>query len=269
MQRHQVDGSTIAIDVRGEGDPVLLIHGAAGQIEIWAEPMATLAATHRVVAYDRRGHGRSANPTQNCRLHMNDAATLLTHLTTAPATVVGYSSGGSIALMLALEHPELVRSLVLIEPPLHWFRRPSVPVLKMVASAQWQFLHGRDRAGTEAFLAWVYLRRSGGTAWDDAPRELRELVLGNAGALKVELRPHRYTATLDQLSMRAVGACSVPIAYLLGEDSNPIFHRDHRMLVGALPATRTVEVPNATHLLPFEAPEAIVEAVRTASDAAG
>lgn len=114
------------------------------------------------------------------------------------------------------------------------------------------------------FLSWVLSRQSGGTAWDDVPAGVRELLLANAAALKAELRPHRYGYTLDHLSTRVAGTCPVPITYLLGTDSNPVFHRSHRALVGALPSTRTVEVPGTTHLLPFERPEAIVAAVQAA-----
>jgi pimeloyl-ACP methyl ester carboxylesterase len=66
---------------------------------------------------------------------------------------------------------------------------------------------------------------------------------------------------LTHISTRAMGACSVPITYLLGDDSNPLFHRAHETLVDALPSIRTIRVPGATHMLPFQAPRAIVEAV--------
>ena len=111
MELHRVNGSEIAIDVRGLGDPVLFIHGALGHVAIWAEPMEALSATRRVIACDLRGHGKSSPAaTPDCNVHVGDAAAVLTDKAgDAPATVVGWSNGASIALALALEHPALVQ----------------------------------------------------------------------------------------------------------------------------------------------------------------
>ncbi|MGH3447517.1 MAG: alpha/beta fold hydrolase [Nocardioidaceae bacterium] len=269
MQAHRVDGSALTYELRGEGNPVLLIHGALGQVEIWAEVVEALAATHRVLAYDRRGHGRSPNATANRRRHAEDAAALVREVVGEPATVVGYSSGGSIALETALLHPELMRALVLIEPPWHWLRPPSAEFVGLLAKARYAYLRGRDREAAEMFLRWVFKRQSGGTAWDDTPPDLKELLLGNSGAFDIGARPHRYDQMLNDVSAKAVANCAVPVTFLLGDDSHPIFHRSHQSLTAALPTATTRRIPKATHLLPCEAPESVVVAVREAdADAA-
>lgn len=263
LNRVNVNGSDIAIDARGQGDPVLFIHGALGQHEVWADPMEALSATRRVIAYDLRGHGKSSPPaTPDCDVHVADAAAVLTDTAHgAPATIVGWSNGASIALALALEHPALVQGLILIEPPFHWLRPPSVGLLKQLLSVRLQLLRGRDRVAAEKFMRWMMARSSGGTAWDETSEDMRELMLSDVEAWKAEARPHRRDMFLTHVSTRAIGACSVPIIYLLGDDSIPLFHRAHRILVQALPSIRTIRVPGATHMLPFEAPNAIVEAV--------
>jgi pimeloyl-ACP methyl ester carboxylesterase len=86
-------------------------------------------------------------------------------------------------------------------------------------------------------------------------------MLSDVDAWKAEARPHRRDMFLTHISTRAVGACSVPVTYLLGDDSIPLFHRAHKALVEALPSIRTIRVPRATHMLPLQAPKAIVEAV--------
>lgn len=262
LQTHPIDGSVLTYELQGDGDPVLLIHGALGQIEIWAEAAEALASTHLVLAYDRRGHGRSPNATPNRRRHAEDAAALIREVVGVPATVVGHSSGGSIALETALLHPSSVRSLILIEPPWHWLRPPSAEFLGLLAKARYACLRGRNREAAEMFLRWVFQRRSGGTAWDAAPQDLKDLLLANAKAFDIEARPHRYDQMLDDVSAKAVAECAVPVTFLLGDDSHPIFHRAHRSLATALPRARTIRVPKASHLLPWEAPEAVVEAVR-------
>ena len=120
------DGVDIAfIDVEPQGrdldEPILLIHGFASNHRInWVNPrwVETLsAAGRRVVAFDNRGHGQSeklyAPADYRTDLMTRDAANLLAHLGIERADVMGYSMGARIASFLALEQPNLVRSLVL------------------------------------------------------------------------------------------------------------------------------------------------------------
>ncbi|MCF6468129.1 alpha/beta hydrolase [Nonomuraea sp. MG754425] len=96
---------------RGAGRPVVLLHGGFLDHGMWAAQLPVLAARHRVIAPDARGHGRSANATGPYRL-TDDLAGLLRHLDTGPAVLVGVSMGAGIAVDTALEHPELVRAVV-------------------------------------------------------------------------------------------------------------------------------------------------------------
>ena len=85
-------------------------------------------ASHRVIAYDRRGFARSsAAPRGVLADQARDAAELLEALGASPATVVGWSAGGVIALDLAASYPERVASLVLAEPAVHLFTHPTQP----------------------------------------------------------------------------------------------------------------------------------------------
>ena len=105
---------------RGEGEPVVLIHGFARNIEIdWIEPgiLEKLAASFRVIAMDVRGHGGSGKPEGDNaygRKMVEDIARLLDHLRIDRARLIGYSMGGRIALKLAAMCPNRVRSVVLI-----------------------------------------------------------------------------------------------------------------------------------------------------------
>src|SRR5262245_22775657 len=113
-------------EVHGTGDPILLIHGNGGNTRIWGRSADDLAASHRVIAYDRRGFGRSPGPlATSMRDHVEDAAELLRELDAAPATVVGWSGGGVVAAGLTVEHPELVSALILEEGAVHLARNPT------------------------------------------------------------------------------------------------------------------------------------------------
>jgi pimeloyl-ACP methyl ester carboxylesterase len=106
------DGVKIHYIVEGQGEPVLLIHGFTGNIQMqWGLPgiIRALASDYQVIALDNRGHGRSGKPhdPQQYGVHMvDDAVRLLDHLNIKKAHVVGYSMGGFITGKLIADHPD-------------------------------------------------------------------------------------------------------------------------------------------------------------------
>lgn len=100
---------------KGDGPPVLLIHGLAGDVSAWTPQIDALSSRYRVVAFDNRGAGKSSQvdePVSTADLAA-DTIALIEQLGLAGAHVVGRSMGGAIAQIVALERPDLVRSLVL------------------------------------------------------------------------------------------------------------------------------------------------------------
>lgn len=100
----------------GAGAPVVFLHGIGASLEVWADQASRLARDHRTLLVDLRGHGRSPSPPAPWTLTgiAADVAACLREEDAAPAHVVGHSAGGVIAMTLAIEHPELVRSLCLV-----------------------------------------------------------------------------------------------------------------------------------------------------------
>lgn len=105
-----VAGTTLHVEQRGDGPPLLLVHGAGEDAAMLAAQAQALAdAGYRVLTYDRRGTGASDRdgwPGNGADQHADDAAALLETLDAAPATVLGVSSGGVVALALAARHPD-------------------------------------------------------------------------------------------------------------------------------------------------------------------
>jgi pimeloyl-ACP methyl ester carboxylesterase len=143
---------------RGEGPPVLLIHGMAADAETLDALAGALAVAARVVAYDRRGYGGSGAPEPyggtTVEEQAQDAAALLRALDAAPAIVAGDGFGALVALDLLKRHPRLVRGAVLSDPPLFMF----VPEATAALATQRGDIEEavRDRgpeAGVEAWLA--------------------------------------------------------------------------------------------------------------------
>ena len=100
----------------GQGDPLVLIHGLGGSRSDWELQWPALTPHFRMVTPDLRGHGASPRPPGPYRIGLfaADVATLMRRIEARPAHVVGLSLGGAVAQQLALDAPELVRSLVLV-----------------------------------------------------------------------------------------------------------------------------------------------------------
>ena len=109
------DGVRIAWESAGSGPALLLLHGLGGGLVDWEPQIVPFAARYRVIRLDVRGHGGSDKPKGPYRVEdfTGDAIAVLRAADAGPAHVVGLSMGGMIALQMALDAPELVRSLVL------------------------------------------------------------------------------------------------------------------------------------------------------------
>src|SRR5262245_26552811 len=116
MPTVRANGIDLFYQVRGHGDPLLLIAGFGCDHTIWSLVVPALAAHHRVIAFDNRGVGRSSGPDTVTGIPQmaEDAAGLLGALGLDRVHVAGHSMGGMIAQELALAHPERVRTLTLL-----------------------------------------------------------------------------------------------------------------------------------------------------------
>lgn len=115
------------IDTGGAGRPTLLLHGGLGDSAEMLGPFGdALAHNHRLVAIDRRGHGRTRDTGGDFHFatFMADTAAAIRQLGLGPADIVGWSDGGIIALLLAREQPELVRRIVPIGANFHFSAVP-------------------------------------------------------------------------------------------------------------------------------------------------
>jgi pimeloyl-ACP methyl ester carboxylesterase len=101
-------------EVHGAGYPLVLLHGAFGTVEAWSKLVPTLARSRQVIAVELQGHGHTADIDRPLSFQQmaEDVAALLRELKIARADVYGYSMGGTVALELAVRHPNLVRKLI-------------------------------------------------------------------------------------------------------------------------------------------------------------
>jgi len=112
----EVNGLKLYYEIHGQGEPLILLHGGLGLIEMMSEVWTTLATDRQVIGVDLQGHGRTGDVDRPIRYEScaDDIAALIRHLGYAQADVMGYSFGGGTALRIAIQHPNLVRKLVLV-----------------------------------------------------------------------------------------------------------------------------------------------------------
>lgn len=102
----------------GAGEPLVLVHGWTCDSQDWSWMVPILRERYRVITYDWRGHGRSAESDDYSLPRLvADLGELLERLGAAPATVMGHSMGSAIVSGLAVQRPELVRAVVVVDPP--------------------------------------------------------------------------------------------------------------------------------------------------------
>jgi pimeloyl-ACP methyl ester carboxylesterase len=114
--RVEANGIPYYYEIHGEGEPLLLLHGGLGSIDLFEPALPRLAESRRVIAVDLHGHGRTPLGDRPIRLADmgDDMAVLLKELGFQQVDALGYSLGGGVAFRLAAQHPEMVRRLVLV-----------------------------------------------------------------------------------------------------------------------------------------------------------
>jgi len=116
MATHHVNGIDVNYEVNGQGPSLLFVHGLGSSGQDWEEQVAFFSKKFKVITVDVRGHGKSAKPAgpYSIQLFAEDMAAFIQALDAAPVHMVGISMGGMIAFQLAVDHPELLKSMTIV-----------------------------------------------------------------------------------------------------------------------------------------------------------
>ena len=254
-----IEGTRIRYVDTGRGPAVVLLHGLAASIYTWRRTILPVAqAGFRVIAFDNRGFGFSDKPPHG---YSNEAYVgvlyeLLDSLSVDEAVLVGHSMGGAIAAQAALERPDRVRGLVLVDAAGQGVRWPF-----MLRVAHWPivgalFDRARGRAATAGILKALYGAPSRVTAEDVDQYYAPIAEPGFGRALRGVLREF----TFDGLRGR-LGGLVTPTLVMWGTQDQLIPTSVGQAMNGELPHAFLVRFPDAGHALPEEAPEAFNRAL--------
>ena len=259
MRQTKINGFELAYEITGDGEPVLLVHGA-----LIADALAPLSShpslePFQLIRYHRRGMGesgrRSNDRATNIAEQVGDALGLLEHLGVAGAHVVGHSGGGAIALELAARHPDRVRSLALLEPALLTESAPDfmawlAPVVELYEA-------GDADAAVKGFLAGV------GPA--DALAVIEHTV---PGAIQQAVRDADafFEGDLPAAAAWSFGADDAalircPVLSVLGAESVGLWLEGRRLLHSWFRECQDADIAGAGHLLQLAQPEAVADAL--------
>jgi pimeloyl-ACP methyl ester carboxylesterase len=248
----------------GAGDiPLVLVHGSWVSHHNWDLAASRLARSFRVVTYDRRGHSQSERlPAQgSVREDVSDLGALIEHLGLAPAYVVGNSFGSSIALRLAGERAELLRGLIVHEPPLFALLADDADIAPVLGEIERRIrsVVARIAAGDEAGAAehFVETLALGPGAWAQLPRETQRTFIENAPTFADESADREQLA----IDLAALRSFAKPVLLTLGDQSPPTYAPVVQRLARTLPCAETLTFSGAGHIPQVTHPDAYVEAV--------
>lgn len=254
-----INGVKLEVEIQGSGEPVVLVHGsilADGLAPLLKEPILT--QHYRIISYHRCGFAGSTHPggPVNIAQQAEHCRALIRHLNVERAHVVGHSYGGPIALQLALDAPDAVHSLSLLEPPLLGAIPSDQQFMEGMELVQQIYKEGKKSEAIDTFLRLVCGQEYRSVIDQALPRGYFEQAVADLDTFfRVEL------PALQEWSFTREAAERIkqPVLSVLGADSIPIFREVHEVLLEWLPQAEELVLPNATHLLQMVNPRDLAE----------
>jgi 3-oxoadipate enol-lactonase len=250
-----VNGTTLAYQVTGSGPPVFLISGG-GSLDrrMWDGQVAALSHRHTVVCYDIRGIGGSARPDAPFS-HSEDLYSLSQFLKTTPAHVVGLSFGAGIAIDLALDHPRVVKGLVLAAPGLSSDKAENLQA--SLAAADF----ARKNGLPSVIDAIVANRTILAMASASVRERVKTIYLDNADVFDSDFALVRLWRPTEPPAGQRLSSIRVPTLIITGDQDSPQVRATADKLAASIDGAETTVVRGAGHLLNMDAPQAFNKAV--------
>jgi pimeloyl-ACP methyl ester carboxylesterase len=241
----QREGWSLYYEEHGTGVPLLGVHGSPSSAVFWEDAGRELARVGHCILYDRRGYHRSGPPRSSSTdldQEIDDAAELLEQVAGAPAVVIGRSTGGLIALALAMRRPDLVRGLVLLEPAVFTLDRQAQRWADGLRTALLAAGNGGDPATASRSVLDMAL---GPGTWEGLDPTSREIFAGAGSALLAEVRGRGLDLSADPFAPtpEELARVDLPVLVVSAASSYEAARAVDDRLVGLLPRARHAVVP--------------------------
>jgi len=249
----------------GAGTPVVFVHGSLSDASYWSDQIGPFAKRYRVIAYSRRYNYPNSNPARSgysAVVDAEDLAGLIRTLHLGRVVVVGHSYGAFAALFLAAKYPQLVRALVLAEPPAISLlaHLPGDDTKRgkemfediqrgMVAPMQQAFRRGDREAGVAIFIDYVFHDPN---AWSSMPESSRKEALRDAHEWDVMMTSGTLFPEIEGRTIRKIRA---PTLLLSGARSYPFLGLITAELARLLPKRENIVLANAGHQMWYQDPD--------------
>lgn len=277
MPSVNVNGTSFEYTEQGQGDPLLLVHGSGSDYRTWHRQQESFAEHFRAIAYSRRYHWPNdpipESADYSMTEHVDDLQAIFQALGVASAHLIGHSYGAFLCLLLAMREPELIRTLVLAEPPCVTLFVSSTPkpleLLKLLATrprtavAVMKFaatgIAPATRAAKQGDLQNAMRRFGSAVLGRDFYRRLSPSRLDQirANAIKAEFLGSGFAP----LNAGAIRRLQIPTLLITAQHSPRLFHRLTDTLEDLLPHAQRLEIPAASHIMHEDNPAAFNAAV--------
>jgi pimeloyl-ACP methyl ester carboxylesterase len=246
MESASINGTTITYTVRGEGEPLLLIHGAGIDHTEWQPQLDALGKHFKIIAPDVRGHGKSGQTAApySIELFADDMVGLLDALGIEKTLVCGHSMGGAVAQCVAAQQPERVKALILAETN-YGFEDMRGMILVLEATKPIMKLVGVKRLVDMTIRQMVR-----GTEAQDLLRAAYAPQVANPSNFW-----NIWDANNKFKGKAQLRRIQCPTLVMIAEN-NQVTHKMGHYMAKTIPNARLITIPNAGHGLNWENPEA-------------
>ncbi len=246
-----VDGGKLFYEATGKGENIVLLHDGAVHREVWDAQFPVFAINYRVIRYDRRGYGKSTNPTAPFS-NIDDLNKLFIQLKLEKAIIFGISSGGGLAIDYTLKDPDKVRALVLVGAVVsgygytsHMFTRGGhvKSLTELVADPQKTIEYFGKEDPYEIYKENIKAKE-------------KFLRLLNANPINVSNEKSTFLIRADEPAAKHLSEIKTPTLVLVGEYDMPDIHANAGVIEVGIPNAKRDVIYNSGHLIPFDQPEA-------------
>lgn len=241
----------------GKGIPVVFVHGSLSDYSYWCGQVAAFGRHYRAIAYSRRYDFPNSNAPvlgYSAKTDADDLGAIIAHMHLGKVYVIGHSYGALTALFLAANHPELLRAVVLAEPPAISILRHlpdeeasvgramySDIFARMVTPMRADFLKGDANAGVGAFIDYVFDSQN---AWSDMSGADRAATMRDAREWEVMMT---HGTLFPDITPQTVHSVRVPVMIMSGAKSYPFLAYIDQELARLLPDNVNVIYPDVGH----------------------